>query len=416
MTVRSSSAALMAGLGLAAVAFLGAFAAPGDAPEVDTDQILRGRQLVMEHACGACHGGLSDPAADNWLIGMTTPEQESRIGPCYLDLEAEPCFRTRPRNLTPDNRTGMGRFSERQIFNALRYGLRPGETEDVEITSMTPGMGNFPEHPKYLAPPMPWPAWRYMPDEDLWAIAAYLKHGLKPVSNRVADSEGPPDFWASDYAGLPPYPAVAFPAEREAEPAAGVDRDRVLRGRQVVIQHDCGGCHGGSVNPDAENFVIGAQGPGDAIPLGACIVDPEATPCFVTQPANLTPDEETGTGRYTDRQLFNALRFGLRPGNAPDAEITSTVPGEGGFPAEPDYLAPSMPWYSWRHMSDDDLWAVIAYLKHGLEPVEHAVPVSDVPEGGWADEYTPDKIGTWPAAAFPTDREHAVSVEGSGNR
>ena len=57
-------------------------------------------------------------------------------------------FHTRPRNLTPDNVTGLGRFTERQIFNALRYGLRPDDTPDVEITSTTPGQGNFPDTPR----------------------------------------------------------------------------------------------------------------------------------------------------------------------------------------------------------------------------------------------------------------------------
>jgi hypothetical protein len=111
----------------------------------------------------------------------------------------------------------MGRFTERQIFNALRYGLRPGETPDVEITSTTPGVGNFPLQPKYLAPPMPWPAWRHIADADLRAIAAYLKHGVKPMQNRVADSEGPPDFWASEYTveKYGSYPAVPFPTARE---------------------------------------------------------------------------------------------------------------------------------------------------------------------------------------------------------
>jgi hypothetical protein len=123
----------------------------------------------------------------------------------------------RPRNLTPDNTTGIGRFTERQIFNALRYGLRPGDTPDVEITSMTPGKGNFPEHPHYLSPIMPWPAWRHMSDTELKAIAAYLKRGLKPVVNKVADSDGPPDFWASEVTPdkIGAYPAVKFPTANE---------------------------------------------------------------------------------------------------------------------------------------------------------------------------------------------------------
>jgi cytochrome c553 len=173
------------------------------------DQILHGRALVVSHACGDCHGGGSNPAASGWLDGARSPVldvQFFKIGP----------FTTRSKNLTPDNTTGTGRFTERQLFNALRYGLRPEETPDVEITSTVPGQGNFPAHPHYLAIPMPWPSWRHMPDADLRAIAAYLK-SLKPVNHKVEDSEGPPDFWASEYTveKIGPYPAVAYPTVNE---------------------------------------------------------------------------------------------------------------------------------------------------------------------------------------------------------
>lgn len=184
------------------------------------EQVLRGRVLTVNHACGGCHGGGANPEADGYLAGMRSPDQEFLIGPCATKPGATPCFRTRPRNLTPDNATGLGRFSERQIFNSLRYGLRPGETPDVEITSTVPGQGNFPANPKYLAPPMPWPEWRHMTDQELWDIAAYLKHGVKPVRNRVPDSEGPPDFWASEFTPekIGPYPLPAFPTVRETLP------------------------------------------------------------------------------------------------------------------------------------------------------------------------------------------------------
>ena len=56
-----------------------------------------------------------------------------------------------------------------------------------------------------------------MPNQDLWAIAAYLKNGVKPVSHKVQDSDGPPDFWAGEYtaAKIGPYPAVAYPTTNE---------------------------------------------------------------------------------------------------------------------------------------------------------------------------------------------------------
>lgn len=172
-------------------------------------RVQRGRQLVIQSGCGDCHGGYH-PGGAGWLAGMTSPAMEFVIGP----------FKTRPRNLTPDNRTGIGRFTERQIFNALRYGLRPGETPDTDISSTTPGQGNFPANPKYLAPPMPWVAFRHMPDADLRDIATYLKHGVKPVVNFVPDSEGPPDFWAGEYtvAKYGPFPGVPFPTAAERTP------------------------------------------------------------------------------------------------------------------------------------------------------------------------------------------------------
>jgi mono/diheme cytochrome c family protein len=188
------------------------------AKQAKADQVRMGRFLVISHDCNGCHGGM-DPTSKGWLAGVMSPEMEFKIGPCALDPNAKPCFTTRPKNLTPDNTNGTGRFTERQIFNALRYGLRPEETPDAEITGTTPGKGNFPLHPHFLAPPMPWMAWRHMPDADLWAIAAYLKNGVKPNPNKVADSDGPPDFWAGemtpDKIGV--YPAPAFPTENEKQ-------------------------------------------------------------------------------------------------------------------------------------------------------------------------------------------------------
>jgi hypothetical protein len=135
-----------------------------------------------------------------------TPGQPFQIGP----------FQTYPANLTPDTATGIGGDSDQQIFNALKYGLDPGATPDVVITSTTPGQGNFPTSPHYLAPPMPWFSTRHLSDSDLWAIVAYLKHGIKAVSNTVPSSTAPPDFWASSYTDtligpstLPAYPTAS---------------------------------------------------------------------------------------------------------------------------------------------------------------------------------------------------------------
>jgi hypothetical protein len=183
------------------------------------DTIAFGRRVVMSSGCGDCHGGTSNPGAPNWLVGWREGTEDTLFAAAFAIPTPMGVFHTRPRNLTPDDETGLGRFTERQIFNAIRYGLRPGETPDVDITDVTPGQGNYPENPKYLAPPMPWPAFRYKPDVELRAIAAYLKRGLKPQTNKVALSEGPPDFWAGLYTMVGATGAMqtpAFPTEREA--------------------------------------------------------------------------------------------------------------------------------------------------------------------------------------------------------
>ena len=193
-----------------------------DAPMTTADTIALGRTVVMSSGCGDCHGGGQNPSAPNYLVGWRVGTEDTLFTAAFkIPTPTGQSFQVRPRNLTPDNETGTGRFTERQIFNAIRYGLRPGETPDVDITGTTPGQGNYPENPKYLAPPMPWPAFRFKSDLEIRAIAAYLKRGLKPQTNKVEPSEGPPDFWAGFYQMFGAIGAATqapFPGEREVAP------------------------------------------------------------------------------------------------------------------------------------------------------------------------------------------------------
>jgi hypothetical protein len=191
----------------------GALVAASSATLALEEQVLAGRSLVIHHGCGDCHGGVDHPGSPVWLSGWREgfPPDVGKylVGP----------FTTYARNLTPDNATGLGRFSERQIFNALRFGLRPGETPTSRSRATRPDRATFPRARSTSHLPMPWPAFRHMSDDELRAIAAYLKHGLGPVENRVPDSEGPPDFWAEIWTGMVgPYPAPAFPTANERQP------------------------------------------------------------------------------------------------------------------------------------------------------------------------------------------------------
>lgn len=78
-------------------------------------------------------------------------------------------------------------------------------------------------------------------------------------------------------------------------------------------------------------------------------------PGFKAVAANITPDPETGIGKWTDAQLAKAIREGIRP----DGSV----------------MGPPMPIEFYRHISDDDLKAIIAYLRVQA-PVKNSVPRS----------------------------------------
>ena len=77
---------------------------------------------------------------------------------------------------------------------------------------------------------------------------------------------------------------------------------------------------------------------------------------FVAYAANITPDRETGIGRWTDKQLARAIREGLRP--------------DGSL------IGPPMPIEMYRGMADADLKAIIAYLR-ASPAVGNKVPKSE---------------------------------------
>jgi len=78
-------------------------------------------------------------------------------------------------NLTPDKQTGvLEGFTEQQFIQTMRTGRHQG-------------MG------RPILPPMPWPNYAQMTDDDLRAVFAYLRQ-IRPVKNKVPDPipPGPP--------------------------------------------------------------------------------------------------------------------------------------------------------------------------------------------------------------------------------
>ena len=71
---------------------------------------------------------------------------------------------------------------------------------------------------------------------------------------------------------------------------------------------------------------------------------------FPKRPTDLTPDPDTGIGRWSEADFLQTLRSGKR------------LSGEE--------LDPFMPWRQIRRMSDDDLRAIYVYLR-SLPPIRN---------------------------------------------
>ena len=91
-----------------------------------------------------------------------------------------------------------------------------------------------------------------------------------------------------------------------------------------------------------------------AMPAGG---KPLATPIGVLYPPNLTPDPETGLGRWSNVEFVNAMQKGLSP--------------------EGSHLIPAFPYTSYAHMKVEDVLDIKAYLD-SLPPVKNQTPPNEV--------------------------------------
>jgi mono/diheme cytochrome c family protein len=125
----------------------------GAIPDPDpADRVGYGRHLAQLGHCMLCH---TPRDADE------RPDLEHRIGAGGAVLRGVFGDIVSP-NITPDVKTGIGGWTDRQIKEALTKGKRPDGS--------------------LLASPMPWRYLATMRDEDIDAIIAYL-HTLKPITN-----------------------------------------------------------------------------------------------------------------------------------------------------------------------------------------------------------------------------------------
>jgi mono/diheme cytochrome c family protein len=164
-------------LALVVAGFVASCATGAKQTEMTTaDKIARGRRLVHTSGCVDCHTpGTFYGAPDT--TRMLSGSELGWQGPWGVSY---------PRNLTPDQATGIGSWTEDQIVTAFRTGHRPDGTP--------------------LLPPMPWPAYAFLTDEDAYSISAYLK-SIPPIDHKAPDRLPPGTKPTGPVLSFPPPPA-----------------------------------------------------------------------------------------------------------------------------------------------------------------------------------------------------------------
>ena len=118
-------------------------------------QVARGKYLVQLAGCTDCH-------TPGYRLGK--PDMARFLGGSDVGFEMAGVGIFVPPNLTPDNSTGLGRWTSDEIVTAIQTGVRP----DGRI----------------LAPMMPWRAYAGLTKSDAAAMVEYLR-SLPPVINKV---------------------------------------------------------------------------------------------------------------------------------------------------------------------------------------------------------------------------------------
>jgi mono/diheme cytochrome c family protein len=213
-------------------------------------------------------------------------------------------------NITPDKETGIGGWTDDQIIAAIRLGRRPNGER--------------------LLPVHPFPVFNGMAEEDLRALVAFLR--TTPAVNRANQPKKitVPLF---ESVFLPTWLAAFAPRETPPPkaPTSGVARGEYL----VKAVGHCGECHTPrtmTMASDNGRFLAGtAKGPEDqAI-------------------SNITPDPDTGIGKWSVEEIADYLGGGLKP----DGDVAGGLMGE--------VIEGTLAGY--KHMTRADLVAIAQYLK-----------------------------------------------------
>ena len=282
--------------------------------EATPERLARGKYLAHHVAdCLACH---SEFLYDRFAV-PTKPGTEGQGGFPFDKKLGVPGL-VQAQNITSDPETGLGNWTDGEIIRAVREGVdRNGQA---------------------LFPMMPYEKFRFMSDEDVRSIVAYIRT-LKPVHNAVAKRHI--DFPVNFLFKFAPKP-VDGPI---ATPDPG---DTVAYGKYLVTIGGCANCH-------TPNNGKGQPLPGMDLAGGWMMVGPWGR--VVT--ANLTPDPDNYMGRASREEFIG--RF--KSFESFDSENSPVAP-----PGRNTVMA----WPRYARMTREDLGAIYDYLKR-IKPIKNKV-------------------------------------------
>jgi cytochrome c553 len=322
---------------------------PG-APRTPAEQaglLAQGRYLAAIGVCAACHTppDVSDsppPAGDqaalarerrfrtdpDWFRYLDPSGRNHLAGgvPFILRLSRDVHGVVYARNITPDSVTGIGRWSEAQVVEAIRSGRRPDGTS----------LFLFAPHTFF----------RNLAEEDALALAVYLR-SIPPVRHAVLDRSLP----------FPAQPATGVSTLRVAPQGRTPERAEYLLSAIV----GCGECHSHTEGGQVREFTGGR--PGDPF-IGVFRLGPDL-------PLRQT-DRGFSAFPYPGYALLyapNLTRFGLGGDLSwvpADQLVDAIRRGVGPRPdayGRPDLLAHVMLWQFYAVMRDDDAYALAEYVK-----------------------------------------------------
>src|SRR5690349_16754136 len=248
---------LVPGIGLAYLYFRQPASAPPSDIKVSMtpERIARGKYIFEGIAdCDGCHSQRDFTR----VIGPVVPEGRGRGNVLSEWIPALP-GRVVASNITPDRETGIGQWTDGEKIRAIREGIgRDGRA---------------------LFPMMNYEGFRHMSDDDVQSLVAYL-NSLAPVRHSLPPTQL--DFPVNLLIkGAPkPTPSVAAP-----NPS-----DRLKYGEYLVAIGGCISCH----TPEEK----GAPAPGKEYGGGQKF---EAPAYGTVYSANITPDLETGIGKWSEQ-------------------------------------------------------------------------------------------------------------------